>query len=94
MSHANCALVLNQRTRSVEKSLLGTETVAALRARGETALICGISANDMEEQFIAAGAESFLFKPFKCQKEAMAEELSDVLKRKPTADRVYGTRFE
>jgi hypothetical protein len=47
---------------SVEKQLLGTETVQALRSHGCKSRICGLSANDVEENFINAGADAFMFK--------------------------------
>ena len=60
---------------SIEKQLLGTETVRALRSRGVNSMICGLSANDLEEQFVQAGANYFLFKPFPCEKDALSAEL-------------------
>ena len=60
---------------SIEKQLLGTETVRALRSRGVDSLICGLSANDLRQQFVEAGANNFLFKPFPCEKEALYLEL-------------------
>ena len=67
---------------SVEKQLLGTETVRALRSRGADSIICGLSANDMEQQFVEAGADCFLFKPFPCEKETLSVELLRVLAAK------------
>jgi hypothetical protein len=49
---------------NVQKQLIGTKTVRALWAQGVTAKICGLSANDVEDSFREAGANSFLFKPF------------------------------
>ena len=37
---------------SVDKQLLGTETAMVMRARGVTNIICGLSANDIRENFI------------------------------------------
>jgi len=71
---------MDQYMASVEKQLLGTETVRALRADGVTARICGLSANDMEEGFLDAGANSFLFKPFPCEAEAFKNVIRDILK--------------
>ncbi|KAL3909884.1 MAG: hypothetical protein SGILL_007910, partial [Bacillariaceae sp.] len=48
---------------SVEKQLLGSETVSELRAKGVDCKICGLSANDKEDEFKHAGADAFLFKP-------------------------------
>ena len=64
---------------SVEKQLLGTETVQKLRARGVTSRICGLSANDMKTSFLDAGANAFLFKPFKTNSELLRMDLLQVL---------------
>ena len=60
---------------SVEKQLLGTETVRALRAKGVTSIICGLSANNVSDQFYEAGANVFMSKPFPCRKDAFTKEL-------------------
>jgi len=75
---------------SIEKQLLGTETVLAMRSRGVDCIVCGLSANDMENQFMQAGADCFMFKPFPCEKEALAHELQRVLaaRSKTTAELV------
>ena len=64
---------------STEKQLLGTETVRELRALGFEGRVCGLSANDIGDQFIAAGADAFMIKPFPCQKDAFEGELRKVL---------------
>lgn len=64
---------------SVQKQLLGTETVAEMRHRGVTCRICGLSANDKENDFLNAGADVFSFKPFACEKGALVQELLRVL---------------
>lgn len=64
---------------SVEKQLLGTETVVALRERGVECKIVGLSANDKETEFLAAGADAFVFKPFPTEKKALTKELCRVL---------------
>ena len=64
---------------SVEKQLLGTEAVASLRVKGVDSVICGLSANDKEEEFIYAGADSFMFKPFPCDQVTMANALKQIL---------------
>jgi DNA-binding response OmpR family regulator len=64
---------------SVEKQLLGTETVRVLRAKGVKSIICGVSANDVRAKFVEAGADSFLLKPFPCQKDVLALELKRIL---------------
>ena len=64
---------------SVQKQLLGTETVAELRHKGVSCRICGLSANDKEIDFLKAGADVFSFKPFACEKGALVQELLRVL---------------
>ena len=58
-----------------EPRLLGTETVAEMRARGIKSTICGLSANDMECEFVAAGADFFVLKPLPCRKAALEAKL-------------------
>jgi CheY-like chemotaxis protein len=78
---------------SVQKQLLGTEAVQALRAKGVTCRICGLSANDKEKEFLEAGADVFTFKPFPCSPQALTAELCRILysdshansERKPSA---------
>lgn len=64
---------------SVEKRLLGTETVVALRAKGIRSRIVGLSANNVEDQFFQAGADSFLSNPFPCDSATLNQELIRVL---------------
>lgn len=64
---------------SVEKQLLGTETVAALRKRGIKTRMCGLSANDKEAEFLAAGADAFMFKPFPCEAHELQQALCEIL---------------
>ena len=52
-------IFMDQYMASVEKQLLGTETVRELRAKGVDCIICGFSANDMKKQFVEAGADTF-----------------------------------
>lgn len=68
---------------SVQKQLLGTETVLELRNRGVTCRICGLSANDKETEFLEAGADVFTFKPFACERGALRQELFRVLYSQP-----------
>jgi len=72
-------IFVDQYMASVDKQLLGTETVRALRANGVESIICGLSANDLEQQFKDAGADAFIMKPFPCQKAALERELERVL---------------
>jgi CheY-like chemotaxis protein len=64
---------------SVEKQLLGTETVAAMRNKGLKCRICGQSANDKEREFLEAGADAFTIKPFPCEARALTRELCRIL---------------
>jgi CheY-like chemotaxis protein len=64
---------------SVEKQLLGTEAVAAMRSKGITCRICGLSANDKEKEFLEAGANAFTMKPFPCERSALTQELLRIL---------------
>jgi CheY-like chemotaxis protein len=57
-------IFMDQYMASVQKQLLGTEAVRAMRAKGVQCRICGLSANDVEESFREAGANAFMFKPF------------------------------
>ena len=73
-------IFMDQYMSSVERQLLGTETVSSLRSHGVTSCICGLSANDMEAQFKAAGADAFLMKPFPCDPDALKAEMRRVLR--------------
>ena len=73
-------IFVDQYMASFEKQLLGTETVEALRGKGISCVICGLSANDKESEFLEAGADAFSMKPFPCEPAAMTEELYRVLK--------------
>jgi signal transduction histidine kinase/CHASE1-domain containing sensor protein/CheY-like chemotaxis protein len=72
-------IFVDQYMASVEKQLLGTETVRALRVAGCHARICGSSANDVENAFEDAGANAFMFKPFPTKAAAMKNELLAIL---------------
>lgn len=64
---------------SVEKQLLGTETASAMRSRGVQSVICGLSANDIRDSFIRAGADHFLLKPMPCKPNDLKKVLGDLL---------------
>jgi len=72
-------IFMDQYMANVEKQLLGTETVHALRAQGVKSIICGLSANNVGEDFIKAGADHFLLKPFPLKPDKMKETLNRVL---------------
>lgn len=76
---------------SVEKQLLGTETVQALRMNGFDKRICGLSANNVEEQFVQAGANAFMYKPFPCEGRALLKELHRILFRSPAREAMLHT---
>ena len=73
-------IFMDQYMASVQKQLLGTETVRKIRANGyHKPIICGLSANDVEEAFFHAGSDAFMFKPFPCKKDELEKELLKVL---------------
>ena len=74
-THSFDLIFVDQYMSSAEKTLLGTETVRALRSQGVKSRICGLSANDMERQFLAAGADFFLQKPFPCKSDELRRVL-------------------
>lgn len=75
-------IFVDQYMASADKQLLGTETVRALRGKGVTAIICGLSANDLEKPFTNAGADTFSIKPFPCEANELTRELLRILKVK------------
>jgi CheY-like chemotaxis protein len=72
-------IFMDQYMPGIHKSLLGTDTVRALRSSGCRSIICGLSANENEELFKQAGADAFLLKPLVCGKEALARQLLRLL---------------
>jgi signal transduction histidine kinase/CheY-like chemotaxis protein len=72
-------IFMDQYMASADKQLLGTETVRALRAKGVTSRICGLSANDLKKPFLRNGANGFLIKPFPCAKGPLTRELLRIL---------------
>mmetsp|Transcript_13126 Transcript_13126/g.21759 ORF Transcript_13126/g.21759 Transcript_13126/m.21759 type:complete len:806 (+) Transcript_13126:126-2543(+) len=68
-------IFIDQYMASIEKQLLGTETVRLMRAKGVNCIICGLSANDKETEFLEAGANGFMMKPFPAKKEPLKAEL-------------------
>jgi CheY-like chemotaxis protein len=72
-------IFVDQYMASTEKQLLGTETVAALRSKGCSARICGLSANDVETAFLNAGSDFFILKPIAVSKEGLARKLRHVV---------------
>jgi CheY-like chemotaxis protein len=72
-------IFMDQYMASTEKQLLGTETVEIMRARGITCVICGLSANEKESEFLQAGANAFSSKPFPIELASMTKELCRIL---------------
>jgi CheY-like chemotaxis protein len=66
-------------TGGVDKPLLGMETVREMRSKGITAKICGLSANDVELDFLESGADAFIKKPYPCEEGALEKALVRVL---------------
>ena len=64
---------------SIQKQMLGSEATRALRSKGFKGIIVGLSANDMGDTFLAAGANFFMFKPFPCEQGPLKQELSRIL---------------
>ena len=71
-------IFLDQYMASVERQLLGTETAHAMRAQGVQSVLCGLSANQIEDAFLKAGADAFVQKPFPCEKDLLAREIRRV----------------
>lgn len=68
-------IFIDQYMPGIERPLLGTETVRQLRIKGVTSKICGSSANDVEAEFLEAGADAFMLKPFPCDRKILIPEL-------------------
>jgi CheY-like chemotaxis protein len=79
-------IFMDQYMASVEKQLLGSQTTRALRAKGISSIICGLSANDARDTFIKAGADDFIVKPFPCEKGALTRMLLRILDSQRTPE--------
>ena len=75
-------IFVDQYMSSAEKQLLGTETVRALRSKGVTSIICGCSANDLEDAFVRAGADCFAPKPFDTPQVKLRKFMHEALEKK------------
>jgi signal transduction histidine kinase/CheY-like chemotaxis protein len=60
-------------------ALVGTETARHLREQGVSSLICGLSANDIRDEFKRCGADHFMNKPFPCEPKALTEAMLHLL---------------
>jgi CheY-like chemotaxis protein len=67
-------------TTSTEKQMLGTDTIRALRAKGFSKRICGLSANDLEQSFISAGADCLILKPIPCDRSTLEGVLDGIVR--------------
>ena len=72
-------IFMDQYMASVDKQLLGTETVHVLREKGITSKICGLSANNLKDAFMKAGANHFILKPMPCKPNDMKQLLFKLL---------------
>jgi signal transduction histidine kinase/CheY-like chemotaxis protein len=72
-------IFMDQHMASTAKQLLGTETVQKLRANGFKNRICGLSANNIEQSFISAGADCFLLKPIPCDRRTLEGVLDGIV---------------
>jgi CheY-like chemotaxis protein len=70
----------------VEQSLKGTETVRLLRSKSVKSAICGLSANNLGESFVEAGANVFHMKPFPVKPEILLPFLNDLLTKRNTVN--------
>jgi CheY-like chemotaxis protein len=78
-SEAYDLIFMDQHMASTETQMLGTETIRALRAKGFKNTICGLSANDIEQAFISAGADCFVLKPIPCDRSRLEAVLDGIL---------------
>jgi CheY-like chemotaxis protein len=78
-AHSFDLIFMDMYMASVQKQLLGTEAVQALRAKGVSCRICGLSANDKGKEFLEAGADAFTYKPFPCAPRPLTSELCRIL---------------
>ena len=82
-------IFVDQYMASTEPRMTGTETVAELRRRGVQSVIVGLSANDMEHDFLSVGANHFLLKPLPCDRLTLTTELERItsgISRRHTSD--------
>jgi CheY-like chemotaxis protein len=72
-------IFLDQYMPSTGRPILGTEAVREMRAIGVSCTICGLSANDQAAEFMKAGADGFIMKPFPCNKRRLKKEMLRLL---------------
>jgi CheY-like chemotaxis protein len=64
---------------SIDSALTGSQTIKELRRVGCKSLIIGLSANQQQETFLAAGANHFWLKPFPCEASSLRQALVGIL---------------
>jgi len=62
-------IFMDQYMPCTDRTMLGTEIVRKLRTLGVPSMICGLSKNMISQEFMDAGADHFLLKPFPCKRE-------------------------
>ena len=50
-----------------------------MRSRGVRSVICGLSANDIRDSFIRAGADHFILKPMPCKPDELRKVLGEIM---------------
>jgi CheY-like chemotaxis protein len=78
-SEAYGLIFMDQHMASTKKQLLGTETIRALRAKGFKNTSCGLSANDIEQLFVSAGADCYILQPVPCDRSTLESVLDGIL---------------
>jgi CheY-like chemotaxis protein len=82
-------IFVDQYMASVEKQLLGTETVRALRSHGVTSILCGLSANDLAAAFQSVGANAFWLKPFPSEPKKLKRALIQIFRQQRIQQQQY-----
>ncbi|CAB9531830.1 Histidine kinase (Partial), partial [Seminavis robusta] len=72
-------IFLDQYMASVTKSLLGTETAQTMRIKGVRSKLIGLSANELRDNFLMAGADEFILKPMPCNPSKLKPLLNGIL---------------
>jgi response regulator of citrate/malate metabolism len=75
-------IFLDQYMPSTGRPILGTEAVREMRAICVSCTICILSANDQAAEFMKAGADGFIMKPFPCNKDRLKKEMLHLLHRR------------
>jgi len=68
---------------SINKQLLGTETIERLRSNGVGSIICALSANNLRRDFLNAGADDFNLKPLPCKADSLKPLLHKLITTRP-----------